>query len=52
MADKTWEGYKEKKALNPKPLTGLRVLEVCTIVFGPSGPSWLAEMGGVSLSPK
>lgn len=45
MADSTWRDYVKNKGCKPKPLKGLRVLEVCTIVFGPSGPSWLAEMG-------
>ncbi|HKI50142.1 MAG TPA: CoA transferase, partial [Desulfobacteria bacterium] len=45
MADRTWRDYVKTKGRKPKPLKGLLVLEVCTIVFGPSGPSWLAEMG-------
>lgn len=49
MAEKTWKDYTKTKAFKPKPLKGLRVLEVCTIVFGPSGPSWLAEMGAEAI---
>ncbi|MCB2192657.1 MAG: CoA transferase [Deltaproteobacteria bacterium] len=45
MAEATWRDYVQNKGKKPKPLKGLRVLEVCTIVFGPSGPSWLGEMG-------
>lgn len=45
MAEETWKDYVKKKAGRPKALKGVRVLEVCTLVFGPSGPSWLAEMG-------
>ena len=45
MASEIWKDYVKQKGHKPKPLKGLRVLEVCTIVFGPSGPSWLAEMG-------
>ncbi len=49
MAEATWRDYVKNKARKPKPLKGLRVLEVCTIVFGPSGPSWLAEMGAEAI---
>lgn len=45
MAESTWKDYVKMKGLRPKPLRGLRVLEVCTLVFGPSGPSWLGELG-------
>ncbi|MBU1155009.1 MAG: CoA transferase [Proteobacteria bacterium] len=49
MAEATWRDYVKNKPKKPKPLSGLRVLEVCTIVFGPSGPSWLAEMGAEAI---
>jgi len=49
MGQETWKDYVKKKAGGPKPLKGIRVLEVCTLVFGPSGPSWLAEMGAESI---
>jgi crotonobetainyl-CoA:carnitine CoA-transferase CaiB-like acyl-CoA transferase len=49
MSEVTWKDYVRKKAGSPKPLKGIRVLEVCTLVFGPSGPSWLAEMGAESI---
>jgi crotonobetainyl-CoA:carnitine CoA-transferase CaiB-like acyl-CoA transferase len=45
MAEKTWKNYKEKKRSSPLPLKGIRVLEVCTLILGPSGPSFLAAMG-------
>lgn len=45
MAEETWKDYKEKKHLKPKPLKGIRVLEVCTLLFGPSGPAFAAQMG-------
>ncbi|HET6488947.1 MAG TPA: CoA transferase [Syntrophales bacterium] len=37
--------YVKKKYSKPAPLKGLRVLEVCTLLFGPAGPSFLASMG-------
>jgi crotonobetainyl-CoA:carnitine CoA-transferase CaiB-like acyl-CoA transferase len=49
MAADTWKDYVKQKGHKPKPLKGIRVLEVCTIVFGPSGPSWLAEMGAEAI---
>ena len=49
MVSPTWQNYRQNKGLKPKPLKGLRVLEICTIVFGPSGPSWLAEMGAEAI---
>jgi crotonobetainyl-CoA:carnitine CoA-transferase CaiB-like acyl-CoA transferase len=49
MENKTWRDYVKTKGHKPKPLRGLLVLEVCTIVFGPSGPSWLAEMGAEAI---
>lgn len=45
MAEETWKDYKEKKAYKPKPLKDIRVLEVCTLLYGPVGPAFLAEMG-------
>jgi crotonobetainyl-CoA:carnitine CoA-transferase CaiB-like acyl-CoA transferase len=45
MAEETWKEYKETKVYKPKPLKGIRVLEVCTLLFGPSGPAFEAEMG-------
>jgi crotonobetainyl-CoA:carnitine CoA-transferase CaiB-like acyl-CoA transferase len=49
MSEAVWKDYVKKKAGGPKPLKGLRVLEICTLVFGPSGPSWLAEMGAETI---
>ena len=40
-----FKDYVKNKFTRPGPLKGLRVLEVCTLLFGPSGPSFLAEMG-------
>jgi crotonobetainyl-CoA:carnitine CoA-transferase CaiB-like acyl-CoA transferase len=40
-----FKDYPKNKFKKPSPLKGLRVLEVCTLLFGPSGPSFLAEMG-------
>jgi len=45
MAKKTWQNYKEKKHSKPLPLKGIRVLEVCTLLLGPSGPGFAAAMG-------
>jgi crotonobetainyl-CoA:carnitine CoA-transferase CaiB-like acyl-CoA transferase len=45
MAEETWKNYKEKKHSKPSPLKGIRVLEVCTLLLGPSGPGFLARMG-------
>jgi crotonobetainyl-CoA:carnitine CoA-transferase CaiB-like acyl-CoA transferase len=45
MAEETWKDYKEKKHSRPKPLNGIRVLEVCTLLLGPAGPGFAAEMG-------
>ena len=42
---KAFKGYVKNKYSRPAPLKGLRVLEVCTLLFGPAGPSFLAEMG-------
>ncbi|HPX11119.1 MAG TPA: CoA transferase [Syntrophales bacterium] len=40
-----FKDYVREKFSRPGPLRGVRVLEVCTLLFGPSGPSFLAEMG-------
>jgi len=40
-----FKNYAETKNKRPGPLNGLRVLEVCTLLFGPAGPSFLAELG-------
>jgi len=40
-----FKNYVETKNKRPGPLSGLRVLEVCTLLFGPAGPSFLAELG-------
>jgi crotonobetainyl-CoA:carnitine CoA-transferase CaiB-like acyl-CoA transferase len=45
MANETWKNYKEKKHSKPSPLKGIRVLEVCTLLLGPSGPCFAAAMG-------
>jgi crotonobetainyl-CoA:carnitine CoA-transferase CaiB-like acyl-CoA transferase len=45
MAEETWRNYKEEKNSKPAPLKGIRVLEVCTLILGPSGPGYLAMMG-------
>lgn len=41
----TFRNYVRDKFKRPGPLKGVRVLEVCTLLFGPAGPSFLAEMG-------
>lgn len=45
MGEDIWKDYKEKKHSRPLPLRGIRVLEVCTLVLGPSGPGFLARLG-------
>jgi crotonobetainyl-CoA:carnitine CoA-transferase CaiB-like acyl-CoA transferase len=45
MTEGTWRDYKERKHFKPSPLKGIRVLEVCTLILGPSGPGFLATMG-------
>jgi len=45
MAEATWKDYAEKKHSKPLPLRGIRVLEVCTLLMGPSGPGFLSRMG-------
>ena len=45
MAEDTWKAYKGKKYFKPSPLKGLRVLEVCTLLFGPLGPAILGQLG-------
>ena len=45
MAEDTWKDYREKKHSKPSSLKGIRVLEVCTLLLGPSGPGILSRMG-------
>ena len=45
MAEETWKDYRETKHGKPLPLKGIRVLEVCTLVLGPSGPGFLSRLG-------
>ena len=45
VSENTWKNYKEKKNARPAPLRGIKVLEVCTLLLGPSGPGILARMG-------
>ncbi len=45
MAEQTWKDYKARKASAPPPLRDIRVLEVCTLVLGPTGPGLLARLG-------
>jgi crotonobetainyl-CoA:carnitine CoA-transferase CaiB-like acyl-CoA transferase len=45
MEEEAWQDYKGKKYSKPLPLKGIRVLEVCTLILGPSGPGFLAMMG-------
>jgi len=45
MAEETWQNYKGKKHSKPSPLEGIKVLEVCTLLLGPAGPGFAAEMG-------
>ncbi len=45
MSETTWKDYTEKKHSKPTPLRGIRVLEVCTLVLGPSGPGFLSRLG-------
>ncbi len=40
-----FKDYLANKHKRPAPLKGLRVLEVCTLLFGPAGPAFLATMG-------
>ena len=40
-----FKDYVKNKFRKPAPLKGLRVVELVTLLFGPSGPSFLAEMG-------
>jgi len=40
-----FKDYVKNKYKKPAPLKGIRVIEVCTLLFGPAGPSFLAEMG-------
>jgi crotonobetainyl-CoA:carnitine CoA-transferase CaiB-like acyl-CoA transferase len=45
MAEVTWRNYLENKHTRPAPLKGIKVLEACTIILGPAGPSFLAKLG-------
>ena len=45
MSNKTWKNYRETKYSKPSPLEGIRVLELCTLLLGPAGPGFSAEMG-------
>jgi len=45
MSNETWKNYKETKHSKPLPLKDIRVLEVCTLILGPAGPGFAAEMG-------
>ena len=40
-----FQNYVKNKFKKPGPLKGIRVLEVCTLLFGPAGPSFLGQMG-------
>lgn len=40
-----FKDYVKNKYAQSAPLKGVRVLEVCTLLFGPAGPSFLATMG-------
>ncbi|SPF49438.1 hypothetical protein SBDP1_800020 [Syntrophobacter sp. SbD1] len=41
----SFENYVKNKFKKPGPLKGIRVLEVCTLLFGPAGPSFLGQLG-------
>jgi crotonobetainyl-CoA:carnitine CoA-transferase CaiB-like acyl-CoA transferase len=45
MSEVTWRNYLENKHAKPAPLKGIKVLEVCTLILGPAGPSFLAKLG-------
>jgi crotonobetainyl-CoA:carnitine CoA-transferase CaiB-like acyl-CoA transferase len=45
MSNRTWKHYRETKYSKPLPLKDIRVLEVCTLILGPAGPGFSAEMG-------
>jgi crotonobetainyl-CoA:carnitine CoA-transferase CaiB-like acyl-CoA transferase len=45
MTEDTWKGYADRKRTRPSPLRDLKVLEVCTLVLGPTGPGLLARLG-------
>ncbi|MCX5830039.1 MAG: CoA transferase [Deltaproteobacteria bacterium] len=40
-----FKDYVKNKNSRPGPLKGVRVLEVCTLLFGPAGPSFMAALG-------
>ncbi len=45
MALETWKDYLEEKHTREAPLKGIKVLEACTIILGPAGPSFLGKLG-------
>jgi crotonobetainyl-CoA:carnitine CoA-transferase CaiB-like acyl-CoA transferase len=45
MSEATWKGYRERKGSRPSPLRDIKVLEVCTLLLGPTGPGLLGRMG-------
>jgi crotonobetainyl-CoA:carnitine CoA-transferase CaiB-like acyl-CoA transferase len=45
MAEKTWQDYNKEKQFKPSPLKDIKVLEVCTMLLGPIGPAFLAQLG-------
>ncbi len=45
MAEATWRNYLETKQTKPAPLKGIKVLEVCTLILGPAGASFLGKLG-------
>ena len=45
MAESHWEDYTVTKNSKSLPLKGIRVLEVCTLLLGPSGPGILSRLG-------
>ncbi len=45
MALDTWKNYLKEIHTKPAALKGVRVLEACTIILGPAGPSFLAKLG-------
>ena len=49
MAEETWKDYRETKHYKPQPLKGIRVVHVTTLLFGPSGPEFLSELGAESI---
>jgi crotonobetainyl-CoA:carnitine CoA-transferase CaiB-like acyl-CoA transferase len=45
MSNETWKHYRETKYSKLLPLKDIRILEVCTLILGPAGPGFAAEMG-------